>query len=57
MPQGPNVSGTRRALWVLPYRQTPGFSLAPPCCMISTICTTLSMCFRAAISPCSISIL
>lgn len=37
------------------FRKPP--APAAPCCMISTICTTLSMCFRAAISPCSISIL
>lgn len=40
--------------WGQPQCSSPPPS---PCCMISTICTTLSMCFRAAISPCSISIL
>lgn len=40
-----------------PWTRLQGPQIAVPCCIISTICTTLSMCFRAAMRPCSISIL
>lgn len=52
-PSGQEDGGGSVGLGTAPVQLPP----PSPCCMISTICTTLSMCFRAAISPCSISIL